>query len=41
MMVATVTDSATRRRRAIITAVIVALIALGFYVGFFITMALR
>jgi predicted secreted protein len=30
-----------QRRQVIVTAVIMALIALGFYVGFFITMALR
>lgn len=30
-----------QRRQVIVTAVIMALIALGFYVGFFISMALR
>jgi cell division septal protein FtsQ len=34
-------DLKQRRRRVILTAIIVALIALGFYVGFFISMALR
>jgi hypothetical protein len=34
-------DPRARRRRVILTAVIVALIAVGFYVGFFISMSLR
>jgi hypothetical protein len=34
-------DPRARRRRVILTAVIVALVALGFYAAFFITMALR
>jgi hypothetical protein len=34
-------DLKQRRRRVILTAVIMALVALGFYVGFFISMALR
>jgi len=34
-------DLKQRRRRVIMTAIIVALVALGFYIGFFISMAMR
>ncbi|MFN2348180.1 MAG: hypothetical protein ABR558_01230 [Thioalkalivibrio sp.] len=40
-MGAVMIDPKARRRRAIVTAVIVGLVAVGFYVGFFISMSLR